>query len=297
LRALHRLDVAADAFEHALKLNPSEARIAQALGAVYLELERYADAARVYRDALARKELAPPAERATRIQLASALRRAGKHDDATDELRGVLRAEPRSAAALAGLGLVYEAKGRHELAELVLRRALEVQPAGPVAAATWNDLGLVLLSLRRDQEAFAAFDKAAALDPQLAEARQNRAGVYLDCGDYGSAAKELGRLTEAQPGNVSAWVALGVAERGLGRFDEARRAYEHALALDAADPAALYNEGVLLMDWKKDPAAARPFFEKFVRAADHGHPKRADAEARLRELTKGAPAPPAGAKG
>src|SRR6185436_5775857 len=111
-------------------------------------------------------EIPKVAERAMRIELASALRQDGHLDDAIEELRAVLRAEPRSAGALAGLGLVYAAQGRHELAELVIRKAIAVAPENsPTAAAAWNDLGLVLLKLRRDQEAFAAFEKAAAIDP------------------------------------------------------------------------------------------------------------------------------------
>jgi len=294
LQEMRQLEKAAEAYEKALAINAAHAPSVAALGAAYLGLRRPGDAARVYRRFLdGNKAVAPAVERSLRIQLASALRQSGKGDDAIAELRNVLRGDGRNASALAGLGLVYESKGQHELAELVIRRALEVvdKDRPQVAAAAWNDLGLVLLSLRRDQEAFAAFDKAAALDPQLAEARYNRAAVYLDCGDYGSAAKELARLTEAQAGNVEAWVALGVAQRGLGKLDEARRAYEQALAVDPNDPSALYNEGVLLMDFKKDPAEARGYFTRFIHAADSSHPKRPDAEARLKDLTKNAPPP------
>jgi Tfp pilus assembly protein PilF len=290
------LDKAADAYERALKINPGHAATASALGSVYLQRHKFSDAARIYRHFLEVKPPPPPAlERSLRIQLASALRQSNELDAAIEELRKVLRTDGRSAPALSGLALVYQAKKQHELAELVVRRAVEVADKDKipsVQAATYNDLGLVLLSLRRDQEAFAAFDKAAALDPQLPEARYNRAAVYLDCGDYGSALKELSKLTDTHVGNVPAWVALGVAQRGLGKLDEARHSYEKALSLDANDAGALYNMGVLLMDFKKEPAQARPYFERFMHASDYGNPKRGDADERLKEIVKStAPAP------
>jgi tetratricopeptide (TPR) repeat protein len=286
-QAMHRLPEAAADYEKALALHPKGEAARRALGGALVALGRLAEAEKVYRAGLPRDAAAPdtPDMRARRIELASVLRRAGKADEATAELRRVLRAEPRSAAALDGLGLVYRARGQHELAELVLRRALEVEPS---RAAAWNDLGLVLLAERRDQEAFAAFDKAASLDPSLAEARRNRSAVYLDCGDYANAARELSALTAAQPGLVEGWVALGVAERGQGHLDEARRAYERALSIDPASDAALYNIGVLLMDFRRDAPAARDAFQRFLRAAPSGHPKRADVEARLRDLDRAA---------
>src|SRR5207302_6074990 len=112
-------------------------------------------------------------------QLASAQRRANRPDDALETLRAVLRIEPRSAAALNALGMVYESRGQHELADLVLHRALDIaessrpstSPAAQgrldanghpsdakQAAEVWNNLGLVALARQHDQDAFADFD-------------------------------------------------------------------------------------------------------------------------------------------
>jgi tetratricopeptide (TPR) repeat protein len=300
LEAQEKRAEAIEAYRKALALDGKSEAARRALASALVADGKLDEAAKVEREGLPEGDgadtgTARPAERARRIDLARVLLRAGRLEEAIGELRRVLRAEPRSAAALSALGLVYRAEKRPELAELVLRRALEIEPG---RAAAWNDLGLILLALRRDQEAFAAFDKAASLDPSLAEARRNRAAVYLDCGDYEAAAKELAQLTAAQPRLVDGWVALGVAERGRGRFAEARRAYEQALALAPSSAAALYNLGVLLMDFQKDPAAARDAFRRFLEAinttADGKHEKRADVEGRMRELDRAKPAAPTG---
>ena len=205
-----------------------------------------------------------------RVQLANAQRRAGKLDEAIETLRAVLRVEPRSAPALNALGMVYEARGQHELADLVLHRALDIDKESKAAADVYNNLGLVALARRRDQEAFADFDSASRLDPSLTVARRNKAMVYLDCGDYARAAEELRAVTKADPTDVEAWNALGVAERGQGKFDAAQTAYEKALAADPNGPAPPTRSSIspcLHMDFKKEPGKARARLDEYLKVA------------------------------
>jgi tetratricopeptide (TPR) repeat protein len=279
---------AAAALEKSLAILPSHVPTVQALGQAYVALGRPGDAAKIYRALLERK----PDAAEVRVLLGGALRRASRLDEATEVLRQALRTAPRSVAALNELALVYEARGQHELADLVLHRALEVDEKSKAAAETWNNLGLVALARRRDQEAFAHFEQASRADPTLTVARRNKAMVYLDCGDYARAADELKQVTKAEPSDPDAWVALGVAERGRGSLDAAGRAFEHALELDPAAPDALYDLGVLYMDFKKDKTKAQGRLEEFLKVAPDKHPRRANAEARLKEIAPKPAAPP-----
>jgi tetratricopeptide (TPR) repeat protein len=293
----HHTDEAIAALEKAQSILPTHAPTAEALGQAYAQAGRAADAAKVLRAFLDKQPNAKEAN-TVRVQLANAQRRANRLDEATETLRTVLRAEPRSAPALSALGMVYEARGQHELADLVLRRALDIDKESKAAADVYNNLGLVALARRRDQEAFADFDSASRVDPSLTVARRNKAMVYLDCGDYARAAEELRQVTHADPTDVEAWNALGVAERGQGKFDGAQRAYEKALAADPTGPGAadaLFNLAVLHMDFKKEPQKARARLDEYLKVAGAHHPRRADAEARARELAKTAP-PPAQSK-
>lgn len=295
----HHTDEAIAALEKAHAILPTHAPTVEALGQAYAQAGRPGDAAKLLRGWLERQPNAKQAN-AVRVQLANALRRYNKLDDATEVLRTVLRVEPRSAAALDALGMVYEARGQHELADLVLHKALDVDKESKAAADVYNNLGLVALARRRDQEAFADFDQASRLDPSLTVARRNKAMVYLDCGDYARAAEELHGVTRADPTDVEAWNALGVAERGRGNLDAAERAYGKALAADPNGPGAadaLYNLAVLQMDFKKNPDKARARLAQYLKVAAPGHPRRADAEARARELAKTAPPAAQSAKG
>jgi tetratricopeptide (TPR) repeat protein len=293
----HHTDEAIAALEKAHSILPTHAPTVEALGQAYVQAARAGDAAKLLRAFLDKQPNAKEAN-GVRVQLANAQRRAGRLDDALESLRAVLRVEPRSAPALDALGMVYEARGQHELADLVLHRALDIDKESKAAADVYNNLGLVALARRRDQEAFADFDQASRLDPSLTVARRNKAMVYLDCGDYARAAEELRAVTKADPTDVEAWNALGVAERGEGKYDAAQRAYEKALAADPNGPGAadaLFNLAVLQMDFKKDPGKARARLDEYLKAAGPRHPRRADAEARARELAKEAP-PPAQSK-
>lgn len=293
----HHTDEAIAALEKAQTILPSHAPTTEALAQAYVQAARPADAVKVLRAFLDKQPNAKEANQ-VRVQLANALRRYNKLDEATEVLRAVLRAEPRSAPALSALGMVYETRGQHDLADLVLHRALDVDKESKAAADVYNNLGLVALARRRDQEAFADFDQASRLDPALTVARRNKAMVYLDCGDYARAAEELRAVTKADPTDVEAWNALGVAERGQGKFDAAQKAYEKALAADPNGPGAadaLFNLAVLQMDFKKDAGRARARLDEYLKVAGPKHPRRADAEARARELAKQA-APPAQSK-
>ena len=271
--------------EKALSILPSHGPTVEALGEAYALSGKPGDAARIYRSWLERPAAATdPRAEGVRVALGAALRRAGKLDDAIEALQKALRVTPRSAPALNQLGLVYQAKGQLELADLVLHRALDIDDKSKASADTWNNLGLVALQRRRDQEAFAHFDQAAKLDPSLSVARRNKAVVYLDCGDYARAVEELRHVTKTDTDDVEAWVALGVAERGRGNLEAAAKAYEKALELAPDDPNTLFNLGVLNMEFRKDAARARTRFEQFLKAAPSSHPKHADAEQRLKEL-------------
>jgi tetratricopeptide (TPR) repeat protein len=295
----HHIEDSIAALEKAQSIMPQNAATAEALASAYLQAGRASDAAKLLKSFLDKSPNNKDAN-ALRLELANAQRRGNKLDDALETLRAVLRLEPRSALALNALGMVYEARGQHELADLVLHRALDIADANghptdaKAAAEVWNNLGLVALARQRDQEAFADFDSAARVDPTLTVARRNKAMVYLDCGDYARAAEELHAVTKADPGDVEALNALGVAERGRGNFEAAQRAYEKALTAAANGPGAadaLYNLAVLAMDFKKDPEKARARLDEYLKTAPRSHARHNDAEARLRDLAKQAPPP------
>jgi Flp pilus assembly protein TadD len=250
-------------------------------------LRRWRDAQADY-NAILEKE---PDELTPRLRFASLLRENGDTDGSLKQVREVLRRNPQGkdlASANIELGMVYLAAGRHELADLVLTKAAQTDPQNP---RVWNALAILSLKRGRDQEAFVRLDKATTVDPTFRDARYNKAAVLLDAGDYSGAKSELDVAAKGDD-DLDALVALGVAQRGLGDVDKARNVWERVLKQAPAHPDALYNLGVLHMEFQRDENKARDYLNRFVDAASDDHPRKKDAQARLSQLTpKAAPAP------
>lgn len=268
-------------FRRALEIQPASRPTALALGEALRRSGQFKKAAQLYGDRLA----AAPADAELRNCYIQALRDAGDLPEALAQTRIALGQAgedvKQTVRAYNSLGLIYYKMDKLELAESALRKALALDGK---TAFVWNNLGLVAFARGRDQEAFSSFQKATELDPRYIEARLNKAVVYLDCGDYKRAHAELQRAIDATEADADAYVALGVAARGQGRFEEARRAYARALELEPEHAAALFDSGILAMDYDKQPAQARAAFQAFAELTEEGDPRRQEALDRLKDL-------------
>ena len=143
--------------------------------------------------------------------------------------------------------------------------ALQIQFAGAEAAPTlspkahdWVLKGLAGLDHRTAAsmgEAKADFERAIALDPHYAEAYAGLAHAYLDLSEVSTmplkdallkarAAAKKALMLDSH--NVSALVALGVADASDNRLVQAKQEYERALALDPSNEAAHVDYGLVL---------------------------------------------------
>ncbi len=226
-----------------------------------------------------------PADRTVGARLAALLRERKRHEDALDVLRAILRNAGADGQIYVELGLIYLDQGRLDLADLVLRKALEADAKLPAAH---NALALLALERGQDQLAFERFDQATGLDPRYVDARFNKAAVLLDAGDFARARDELSRVVELRPDDLDARVALGVALRGLKDFDRARATWEDVVRQagrhSAARGDALFNLAVLEMDHLSNDKAALKALDRYLQQAGRGHPKRKEAQERKKEL-------------
>lgn len=137
---------------------------------------------------------------------------------------------PESARMRVSLGAALQRAGRDAEAMREFLSAIRLKPS----SEAYNDIGYMLLSQRRYEEALRAYEEALKLDPEMALARQGKATVYV----------ELGLLSQKE-----------------GRYQEALEQYKEALLLDPRQPAAYNNVGTLLFlqaRWKE----AAQFFRR-----------------------------------
>jgi tetratricopeptide (TPR) repeat protein len=280
-------DAAIDAFSKALKIKSGHTPSLLARAEANRRAGHKKDARGDYESALKLTEEDDPNRKDAAARLASLLRDAGDFDDAVDVLRDTVRVSGTNAKIYTELGLIYIAQKRLELAQLVLAKAAELDAKDP---AVYNAFAVLALRQGKAQEAFDRFDQAVSLDPSYLDARFNKAAVLLDAGDYPRAKVELTTIVEKRPDDYAAYVALGVAQRGLKDFPEAKKTWDHVIkeapkrSTQRAD--AMFDVAILASDYMNDAAGAKAALDRYLQEAPISHAKRQIAEEKRKELGK-----------
>jgi tetratricopeptide (TPR) repeat protein len=187
---------AADRFAALLERQGTTPLLYEYLGASLIELERWEEAADVYLRALA----AGVDGARLRIDLARCEELRGDLAAAEQNLRIALEHDPTSVTALYHLADLARRRGPLPRALELYRRALDINPDYLYA---WNGLAMAHVSAGDDEAALAAFERAAALAPGLAEPHFNLA-VQLERMGRPAAAAAYRRFLEIS-GGESGW--------------------------------------------------------------------------------------------
>jgi tetratricopeptide (TPR) repeat protein len=201
----------------------------------------------------------------TEVQIRASLQAAlhhlnrGEYADAENILHP-LAAVP-VADALQLLGVLRGLQGQDGEAEQYYRESLRLKPDQP---QVHNNLGNLLRSQRRLEEAVAALGEAIRLKPNYAEAYLGLALAHADKGDHAQAEKSCRQALRLQPNYILAKQCLAAELNELGRPAEAERLLRQLLVLGVRDPAQAaaleHNLGVAL-NIQKRHREALGFFE------------------------------------
>ena len=161
--------IAITAFQEATQLDPTVAVYADAMGTVLLQLGQVEGALAW----LARATELDPSYGDAHLHRATALFMAGRFEDAVAGYRRALSLPSLTVPHVAhqNLGYALYALKRYREAEQSLRFALNLEAQEPQMAATYVNLGLVLVAEGRMEEAKAAFRQARKLAPDSTPAR------------------------------------------------------------------------------------------------------------------------------
>ncbi|HVP69650.1 MAG TPA: tetratricopeptide repeat protein [Anaeromyxobacteraceae bacterium] len=184
-----------------------------------------------------------PSDRVANANLADALRRAGRIEEAIARYRVALRQEgPDDAMVHSNLGVALMTAGKLDEAESHFRSALAVDP-GYVAAH--YDLGVLFATEGRDPEAVVEYREAVRLQGGFADARTNLGMSLARLGRWEAAIAEFDGALRTNPGDALAHYARGAALEKLGRVQEAIAEMREALRLDPGDADAARDLGRL----------------------------------------------------
>jgi arylsulfatase A-like enzyme/Flp pilus assembly protein TadD len=151
-------------------------------------------------------------EPATRVLLAKSMAEVGRLPAAMQVLADLLREQPESAEAHAGLGIALLAADRQGEARSHLERAVTLDPS---LAEAWNGLGVALARSGEIERAEAAWRRTVELDPRLADTWFNLAILHRRMGRGAEAASDLRRYVELAHG--------ADRERALGMLRQLER--------------------------------------------------------------------------
>ena len=118
-------------------------------------------------------------------------------------------------------------------AAALLRRSVQAEPSNPHA---WLNLGNVLMSLAKPEEARTAFTRATELAPDVAMAWFNLGVCLGRCKQPLEAASALHRALKIEPGHIPAYESLAHVLHRLGNYTEAAEVYREWQVHDPDNP-------------------------------------------------------------
>ncbi|HEX5093750.1 MAG TPA: tetratricopeptide repeat protein [Burkholderiales bacterium] len=249
-----------------------------ALGVAQHRAGRLAQAADLYREALARD----PAHVDALHFLGAVAHQQGEHGEAVALISRALSLNAANPAAQNNLGNALAAQGKTAEAVTAYLDALALQPAYPDA---WFNLGNALRAIGRVGPAAACYRRALAIDPQHRPSQGALAGAGAGTPgspgeqaasahiDRGNASREQGRLDDAiagyrqalalAPDHAIAHLNLGSALLDQGRLDEAQASLRRAIVLEPGLAEAHFNLGVAAFR-AGALGAAKAAFERYL---------------------------------
>lgn len=192
----------------------------------------------------------------------------GKPAKAADLMAQSIRYQPGNPACLSNLASALRRLGRHSEALTCCRQALALAPDFGDAI---NNLANVLTDQGKHAQAATALRRLFRLKPLLTEPRLQLAQALILDGRAGEAVEELMTLLGMTPLSIAAYATLGMACRRLGWLVEAVGHYRCALGFAPGDSGVLNNLGVTLQDLGRLDEAAACFRRSIAARPDAAH--------------------------
>ncbi|MHC2626954.1 putative O-linked N-acetylglucosamine transferase (SPINDLY family) [Bradyrhizobium huanghuaihaiense] len=152
---------------------------------------------------------------------------AKNYQEAETLLSRAVAVDPKSADAHMSRGVALNKLRRHDEARESYRRALALRPNYALALSNLGNAS-VTVDL---QQALECYDKALAIDANLAEAHNGRGWVLCRLRNYDEAIASLNRALSIKPDYASALANRAIALQELLQFDDAMADCNQAIAL------------------------------------------------------------------
>lgn len=236
------IEPAIAAFEDAVKADPGFALgysgLASAYWREYLQTKDPAAAPRAVTAAERARQL-DANEADVQITLATIYNGSGRPDDAKKAITHALDVQPKNDRALRLLASIDAAQGQLQQAIAEYREAIAIRPD---FWQTYRDLGVLYWNARRYQDAIDASMEVTRLQPDSPIGWVLRGNVHATMVDLDAARRDY-ETALTHGGSAATYSNLGFVSYYQGRFDDATRYYEQAVALRPKNSLTHWNLG------------------------------------------------------
>jgi tetratricopeptide (TPR) repeat protein/transglutaminase-like putative cysteine protease len=194
------------------------------------------------------------------VESARAAADSGNFPVALALLKRATEVDPKNKYAWNNLGLIYLAERDDDQAIAAFQKQIEVNPYDEYA---YNNLGRVYWNERKYDEAVKAFNKQLENNPLDKFAHANLGSMYEEWHKYDLAVPELEKAASLTPDNAELQVSLGDAYLNLGQDTKALATFDHAIELSAT-PIVWNNIAYELSEKKSHLDKAQQYAESAV---------------------------------
>lgn len=214
----------------------------------------------------------------------------GEFEDAINAYNKAIQLDPSFGMPYSNLALTYLTQEKCTEAILLYQKSIEMLSSDKDKAISWNGLGNVYRCLNDYENAVAAYQKAAELDPETAGMRDgadnfqpnqnpktaqawNDLGeVFFKTGSYDEAINAFNKAIELEPESGQAYSNLARALASQGKYARAIPLYQKSIDLlqDNKDKAAVWNRLGNVYRKLNDYDNAIKAYQKAVVLADEG---------------------------
>lgn len=146
----------------------------------------------------------------------------------------VLELDPRNARAENNIGLIYESGGKTDEALAAYRSAIAWQTEStPSREQPYLNLGNLLITLERPQEAIAPLQQAIAIAPHDAQGHLRLGTAYLHLNRLEEAERELREAVRLAPDNATAHYQLGRCYKQAKKMEEAKTEFDRVAEIQS----------------------------------------------------------------
>lgn len=187
--------------------------------------------------------------------LGNTLRNSGKADKAELSYRRALELDPKNCDAHANLAIVLRDLRKPDLAIEFCQKAIELNPKIP---QPYNTLGNLLCEQMAWEDAEVVYKKALEIQP-FPEAFNNLGNVLKDLGKLDEAVFSYQNAVSLNPNYAEAFNNLGNVLKLLNQLEEAKEAYDKAVEIWPEFSEAHYNLGILFKESEHWAAAEKEY--------------------------------------